>query len=91
MQLQWSKNQLKKVCNQRNKDTNQKSGKSRGFDNRIQLMDSDEYGEEDDEDYMVLNVDGSRDDTKPYYMEGFKNGNCFKIMIDTGSPVTILA
>ena len=39
---------------------------------------------------MVLNVEGD-ENTKPYYMEGFINGNRFKTMIDSGSPVTIFA
>ena len=40
---------------------------------------------------MVLNVEGGNNDTKPFYMEGFINGNHSKTMIDTGSPVTIFA
>ena len=40
---------------------------------------------------MVLNVEGGNNGTKPYYMEGFINGNRFKTMIDTGSPVTIFS
>ena len=39
---------------------------------------------------MVLNVERD-ENTKPYYMEGFINGNRFKTMIDSGSPVTIFA
>ena len=39
---------------------------------------------------MVLNVEGD-ENTKPYYMEGFINGNKFKTMIDSGTPVTIFA
>ena len=54
-------------------------------------MDQDEYDEEYTEDHMVLNVDGSRDDTNPNYMEGFINGNRLKLLTVTGSPVTILA
>ena len=38
---------------------------------------------------MVLNVEGSENDSNPFYMEGFINGNRFKTMIDPGSPVTI--
>ena len=40
---------------------------------------------------MVLNLEGTDNDAKPYYREGFINGNRFKRMIDTGSPVTIHA
>ena len=35
--------------------------------------------------------EGGNNETNPYYMEGFINGNSFKTMIDTGSPVTIFA
>ena len=84
------KGHLGKVCNQKKKDTNQRSDKARRLGIRIQLMDQEDYGEKDEEDYMVLNVDGSTDDTRPYYREGFLKGNRFTIMIDTG-PVTILA
>ena len=52
-------------------------------------MDQEERDNEDEDDYMVLNVEGSENDSKPFYMEGFINGNRFKTMIDTGSPVTI--
>ena len=38
---------------------------------------------------MVLKVESESETSKPYYMEGFINGNKFKTMIDTGSPVTI--
>ena len=57
----------------------------------MQLVDQEDFDEEDDEDYMVLNVEGGNNDTKPFYMEGFINGNRFKTMIDTGSPVTFFA
>ena len=40
---------------------------------------------------MVLKVEANKDQTKPYYTEGFINGNRFKAMIDTGSPLTIFA
>ena len=39
---------------------------------------------------MLLNVEGD-ENTKPYYMEGFINGNKFKTMIDLGSHVTNFA
>ena len=57
----------------------------------MQLVDQEEFGDGEDEDYIVLNVEGGNNETKPYYMEGFINGNRFKTMIDTGSPVTIFA
>ena len=78
-------------ANQTKKDTHQKSGKSRGLGNRGQLVDQDEFGEGDGEDYIVLNVKGGNDDAKLYYMEGFIYGNSFRTMIDTGSPVTTFA
>ena len=40
---------------------------------------------------MVLKVEADKDQTKPYHMEGFINGNRFNAMIDTGFPVTIFA
>ena len=85
------KSHLERVCNQKKKEANLESGKTRTFGNREQWVDQDGTGEDDEDEYIVLNVDGSSDDTKPFYMEGFINGNKFKIMIDTGSPVTILA
>ena len=60
------------------------------FNKRVQLVDQDE-DDEDDESYMVLNVEGEEENSKPLYMEGFINGNKFKTMIDSGSPVTIFA
>ena len=57
----------------------------------MQLVDQDNCDDEEDDDYMVLNVEGGNNDTKPFYMDGFINGNRFKPMIDTGSPVTIFA
>ena len=57
----------------------------------MQLVDQEEFGDDEDEDYMVLNVEGGNNETKPYFMEGFINGNRFKTMIDTGSVVTIFA
>ena len=56
----------------------------------MQLVDQEENDDED-ENYMVLNIEGNDNNTKPYYMEGFINGNRFKTMIGTGSPVTIYA
>ena len=83
------KGHLERICNQKKKDTYPKNGKPRRFGNRVQLVDQEESDNEDEDDYMVLNVEGSENDSKPFYMEGFINGNRFKTMIDTGSPVTI--
>ena len=58
------------------------------FAKRAQLVDQEDTDDEV-ENYMVLNVEGNESNVKPYYMEGFVNGNLFKTMIDTGSPVTI--
>ena len=84
------KGHLEKVCNQKKSDNNQKFGKSRVFAKRVQLVDQEDTDDKD-ENYMVLNVEGIENSAKPYYMEGFINGNRFKTMIDTGSPVTIYA
>ena len=83
------KGHLEKVCNEKKKDSNLKVGSSRGFGKRVQIVDLDESGEDDEGDYMVLKVDSVKDNSKPFYMEGFITGNKFKAMIDTGSPVTI--
>ena len=83
------KGHLERVCNQMKKDTYQKHGKTRGFGNQLQLVDQEEIDDEDEDYYMVLNVEGGGNEAKPFYMEGFINGNRFKTMIDTGSPVTI--
>ena len=87
------KGHLEKVCNQKKKDKFQQNGKfkasgsSEQTNHRVQLVDQED---EDDENIMVLNVEGD-ENAKPYYMEGFINGNKFKTMIDSGSPVTIFA
>ena len=81
---------LEKVCNQKKSDNNQNFAKNRGFAKRVQLVDQEENDDED-ENNMVLNIEGNDNNTKPYYMEGFMNGNRFKTMINTGSPVTIYA
>ena len=73
----------------RKKESNLKVGTSRGIGRRVQRVDPGESGEEDDEDYMVLKEESDSETSKPYYMEGFINGNKFKTMIDTGSPVPI--
>ena len=57
----------------------------------MQLVDQEDFRDEDNDDYMVLIVEGGKIEAQPYYMEGFINGNRFKTMIDTGSPVTIFA
>ena len=36
-------------------------------------------------------MSGGSNEAKPFYIEGFINGNRFKTMIDTGSPVTTFA
>ena len=53
------------------------------------IQDPDQSGEENDEDYVVLKMESESETSKPYYMEGLINGNKFKTIIDTGSPVTI--
>ena len=86
------KGHLEKVCNKK-KDKFQQNGKlkangsSEQTNRRVLLVDQED---EDDENIMVLNVEGD-ENTKSYYMEGFINGNKFKTMIDSGSPVTIFA
>ena len=85
------KGHVERVCNQKKREANLNSGKPKTFGKRVQLVDQDGTGEDEEDDYMVLNVDGSSDDAKPVYMEGLINGNEFKIIINTGSPVTILA
>ena len=92
------KGHLERVCNQKRKDNTQQMAKSwtngvrEQFNKRVQLVDQDEEEVEDeDENYVVLNVEGEEENLKPYYMEGFINGNRFKTMIDSGSPVTIFA
>ena len=90
------KGHLERVCNQKRKDNTQQIAKSRAngvrdqFNKRVQLVDQDEDDEEN-ENYMVLNLEGEEEKSKPYYMEGFINGNRFKTMIDSGSQVTIFA
>ena len=83
------KGHLERVCNQKKKDSNLKVGNNRGIGKRVRRVDPEESGEDDDEDYMVLKVESENEKSKPYYMEGFINGNKFKAIIDTGSPVTI--
>ena len=64
------KGHLEKVCNQKKKDKFQKNGKFKASgsseqpNRRVQLVDQDE---EDDENIMVLNVEGD-ENIKPYYM-----------------------
>ena len=77
------KGHLVKVCNRKKSDNNENFGKNRGFAKRAQLVDQEDNDDED-ENYMVLNFEGNDNNTKPYYMEGFKNGNRFNTMIDTG-------
>ena len=52
----------------------------------------DQEEEDEDEDiYTVLKVEGGYENAKPYYMGGFINGNKVKVIINSGSPVTIFA
>ena len=73
MQLLWQKGHLEKVCNQKKNDKIPIAAKNWGFAKRVQLVDQDETDEED-ENYMVLNVEGNVDKAEPFYMEGFING-----------------
>ena len=57
---------------------------------RVQLVDQEEEDEEEG-NYTILNVEGEKENSKPFFMEGFIIGNRFKRMIDSGSPVTIIA
>ena len=67
-------------------------GKKRHLEKVCNQKKSDNnQNDDEDENYMVLNIEGNDNNTKSYYMEGFINGNRFKTMIDTGSPVTIYA
>ena len=84
------KGHLEKGCNQKKNDKSPTAVKNQGFAKRVRLVDQDETDEED-ENYMVLNVEGKVDKTEPFYVEGFINGYRFKAMIDTRSPVTIFA
>ena len=80
------KGHLERVCNQKTKECNLKVGNSRGIGKRVQRVDTEESREEDDEDYMVLKVESESETAKPYYMEGFMNGNNFKTMKDNRLP-----
>ena len=51
----------------RKENTYEKSGNSRGFSSRKQLVDQDDFCEDDDDDYMVLNVEGGSNDAKPHF------------------------
>ena len=68
------KGHLEKVCKQKKKDKFQQNGKfkangsSEHTNRRVQLVDQED---EEDENIMVLNVEGD-ENTKPYYMEGFR-------------------
>ena len=88
------KGHSEKVCSQKKKDKLQQSGKFKASGSgeqtnyRVQLVDQKE--DEDYESIMVLNVERN-EDLKSYYMEGLMNGNKFRTMIDSGSPITIFA
>ena len=56
------KGHLERMCNQKKREANLNSGKPRTFGNRVQLADQVGTGEDDEDGYMVLNVDGSCDD-----------------------------
>ena len=56
------------------------------FNKRVQLVDHDE-SDDDDENYIVLNVEGEDENSKPFYMKSFINGNRFRAVIDSGSSV----
>ena len=60
------KGHLERVCNPKKKDTFQKNGKTRGFGNRVQLVDHEEIDDEDEDDYMVLIVEGGSNEAKPF-------------------------
>ena len=53
------------------------------------IEESDEESEEDDKEQLVLRVDG--DGCKLFHMEATMRGICFKVIIDTGSQVSIFA
>ena len=90
VQLLRTKRPIRTGVQPEEKDTHQKSGNSRGCGKRVMLVGQEGFGDEDD-DYMVLNIEGGNNEVKPYYMEEFIDGSRFKAMIDTGSPVTIFA
>ena len=54
------------------------------------MVDQEEYDYSND-DNLVLKIDSSTDEAKPYYTEGYINGNKFRAMIASGSPVTFFA
>ena len=70
------------MCNQKRKENTQQFAKSRAngmrdqFNKRVQLVDHDE-SDDDDENYIVLNAEGEDENSKPYYMKSFINGNRF--------------
>ena len=89
--------QLEKCCNRKSPQRQKKmmqSIKSRktaqGFRRNYYIEESDEEEKEDfqeDEEQLVLRVDG--EGSKSFGMEGLMYGNCFKAIIDTGSPVSV--
>ena len=84
------------VCNQKKNDAFQKNGIFRVSGNpeqtgrRVQLVDQEE-DDDDDDNYTVLKIEGEEDKSKPYFMENFINGNRYKTMIHSSTPVTIFA
>ena len=84
-------------CNSKQKDKLKKITRPRNFDRksqyakRVQRVEYEE-DEDSDSDDLVLNIESEgTQKTTPYYMEGWINGFHFKMMIDTGSHVTIFA
>ena len=55
--------------------------------NYIVESDGDEEDCEEDEEQLVLRVDG--EGSKPFNMEGMMCDNYFKAIIDTGPPVSV--
>ena len=50
------------------------TGKFESPGRRVQLVDQEEE-DEDEENYTVLNVEGDEENSKPFFMEHFINGN----------------
>ena len=62
-----------KILQSKESDKNQNFGTNHGFAKRVHFVDQEDTDNED-EKYMVLNIEGNDSITKPYYMEGFING-----------------
>ena len=92
------KGHFEKCCNSKQKDTLKKIAIPKNFDRkfrnakRVQRVDYYEEDKNSDSDELVLNVESeATNNSEPYYVDGWINGFRFKLMIDTGSPVTIFA